>query len=193
MKQILVWLGFLVFQKLFLKYLFNTSFVPFPQNNRSPSGRLLGDSWAQSPAVGKCPTYFRHPHLSFFWWISKTSSERNSTTHLCILFHSSGRQAVFLIFNLNLFAISYAEWVMAPWKNKVLPAQKLLKYLKQGSHYPVVPCKRPETQQDLTEKRTAEILYDSQATARQKLLCTKQDPVDIPVTCQLQKSCDSWR
>lgn len=137
MKQNLVWLGFLVFQKLFLKYLFNPSSVHFPQNNRSPSGRHWGDSWAQSPAEGKCPMHLRHPQLSFFWWFSKISSERNSTTHSCILFHYFGRQAVFLIFNLNPFAINYAGWVMAPWKSKFFPAQKLLKYLERGIHYPV--------------------------------------------------------
>lgn len=136
-KQNLVRLGFLVFQKLFLKYLFNSSFVPLPQNNRTPSGRHLGDSWAQSPAVGKCLMYFRHPQLSFFWWFLKISSEGNSTTHSCILFHYSGRQVVFLIFNLNPFAVSYAGWVMAPWKSKFLPVQKLLKYLQQDSHYSV--------------------------------------------------------
>lgn len=51
----------------------------------------------------------------------------------------------------------------------------------------------PETQQDVTEKTIVEILHTFQATARQKLLWTKQVPADTPVPWQLQKSHNIWR
>lgn len=53
-----------------------------------------------------------------FLVVLKNLQWEKSTTHSCILFHCFGRQAVFLIFSLNPSAISYAGWVMAPWKSK---------------------------------------------------------------------------